>query len=267
MKRLAFVLLFVAGSCSGIFEDREDCPSRIWFDLVEDRGLLHDERIAYVVQNVSGVREAAGETILEDMDRDHEISIRKGLVRAFGAVGAGTLWSADGLYRIPEGDECGELYRFLSDVEVREEICRIPVRLEKEFCTIDICLHFATDGPAAPYSVGIRSGWCGCSLSEVRALEGNFNVRAREDGEGHFLCRVPRQGDDGMMMDLYPKDGPAEGEPSESIRIGRIISGLEGFSWEDESLQDISLEFDFTKGLVTISVNGWDVVRKFNVTI
>ena len=263
------LLLSLAASCTGIFEDRDSCPSRIYLDLEEDRGLDHRSHLSYVIQDVGGVEEASGEATLGELGVDYTVKVPKGHLYVFGSVGAESARISSNLYIIPGGSDCGTIYHFLSEADAYGETCRIPVSLNKEFSTLDISFAPDDDSGANPYEIGIRSNWCGMDLSTGMPLRGLFHTFPEELFEGHFSCRVPRQGSRGLMLDIYVKEstGVFDHGLIDSIDLWKIIDSIEGFSWQDESLQDISIVLDISRSQVTATVGQWETVQSLTITI
>lgn len=272
MKRLAIIetlLLSLAASCTGIFEDRDACPSRIFLDLEEDRGLDHRSHLSYVIQDAGGEEEATGETTLGELGEQYTVKVPKGHLYAFGTVGAESARVSSFLYIIPGGSDCGPLYHFFSQADAYGESCRIPVRLNKEFSVLDISFAPEDGERVNPYGIGIRSNWCGMDLSTGKPLRGLFHTFPEEMYEGHFTCRIPRQGGRGLMLDLYAKEGTGGFDKGliDSIDLWRLVDAIEGFSWQDESLQDISIVLDISRSQVTATVGQWEIVQSLTITI
>jgi hypothetical protein len=91
---------------------------------------------------------------------------------------------------------------------------------------------------------------CGFDL-DGNILQGSLRLPFRQEGGG-FCCRVPRQGDSSLRLELYRGEALARSFP-----IGKIIEES-GYDWTAEDLEDVDIRLDYQDTGVNFTVNGWE---------
>ena len=122
---------------------------------------------------------------------------------AVSAVG-GALAEGDGRVRIPVGEEAQPLYLFYADVPTLAEQVTLPVRLRKQFCTLELAFS-GPPGYGPPFEVGVEGnidGW----LRDGGPAPGDFSHRILPGADGRAVLRLPRQGDDSLLMHIIFSD-------------------------------------------------------------
>ena len=214
---LPFLLL---PSCS-IKEDWAACPCALTVELT---GLP----VRPVVLGVAG----AGYSLTEIVQADTVLvlPVPKGEV-AVSAVG-GALAEGDGSVRIPEGEEAPPLYLFYAEVSTVAEQVVLPVLLHKQFCGLEL-LFSGPSGYGPPFEVeveGAVGGW----LPDGSPSPGPFSRRLLPGPDGRATLRLPRPGDDSLLMHIVFSDRIVR-----TFALGSYIAAS-GYDWTAPDLDDLT---------------------------
>ena len=235
---LRFLLpLLLVPSCS-IKEDRAACPCALTVELA---GLP----VRPVFLNVAG--EGYSFTEVVHADTVLVLSVPKGEM-AVSAVG-GALAEGDGSVRIPEGEEAPSLYLFHSVVSADAEQVVLPVSLHKQYCTLEL-LFKGPSGFAPPFEVAVEGFWSGWEPDGSPA-PGPFSRRLLPGSDGRAALRLPRQGDDSLLMHIVFSD-----QVVRTFALGSYIAAA-GYDWFAPDLEDLTLTVDISLTSVTISSDLW----------
>ena len=234
--RILLSLLLVP-SCS-VKENRTACPCRLTLELA---GLP----VRPVVLNVVG--EGVSLTEVVHADTVLVLPVPKGEV-AVSAVG-GALAEGDGSVRIPKGEEAPPLYLFHADVSTDAEQVVLPVELHKQFCALELRFK-GPPGYGPPFEVaveGFYDGW----KPDGSPAPGPFSRRLLPGSDGRAILRLPRQGDDPLLMHIVFSD-----QVVRTFALGSYISAT-GYDWAAQNLEDLTLTVDISLTSVTISSDLW----------
>ena len=248
LRLLPPVLLLLLPSCS-VKEDRTACPCALDLELT---GLP----VAPVILGVTG----EGYAFTEVVHRDTVIvlPVPKGEL-AVSAVG-GALPEGDGSVRILPGEEAPPLYLFHADVSASSsEQMILPVRLRKQFCSLE--LRFTgPPGYGPPFEVeveGFYDGW----MPDGQPSAGPFSRRLLPGSDGIAVLRLPRQGNDSLLMHIVFSDRVVR-----TFALGSYIAAS-GFDWSAPDLADLSLQVDISLTSVTVSTDLWSHTEDLEVWI
>ena len=189
---------------------------------------------------------------------EYRAVVERGNVTALVRSPAELPFSAGQETRIPEGEDCPEFRLFAGNYEIRGEMLRDSVRMHKSYCTLDLRVT-SRDG-SAPYSFTVQGGWCGYDAAG-RALSGLFRCRLRPDPEGRGSLRLPRQGDDSLLLDLVGEDGVLR-----SFALGEYLRES-GYDWTAEDLEDAGIVIDYARTSVTLVIGNWSKTLPFDMII
>ena len=231
------VPLLLLPSCS-IKENRTECPCALTLELT---GLP----VRPVVLGVAG--EGYSFTEVVHADTILVLPVPKGEL-AVSAVG-GALAEEDGSVRIPEGEEAPPLYLFNADVSAGEEQVVLPVLLHKQFCTLEL-LFSSPPGYGPPFEVAIEGFYCGWQPDGSPA-PGAFSRRLLPGSDGSSVLRLPRQGDDSLLIHIVFSDRIVR-----TFALGSYIVAS-GYDWSALDLEDLTLHVDISVTSVTISTDLW----------
>ena len=150
----------------------------------------------------------------------------------------------DGCLRIEEGKDCPPVYYYKTVLDTRCNSLRDTIQLHKNYCRI----NFGGD-VSQSFTYVLAGSSCGFDL-EGNVLQGSFRSSVRQEG-ADFCCRVPRQGDPSLCLELY-----RGGELARRFPIGEIIAES-GYDWTAEDLEDIDIQLDYRDTGVNFTVDGW----------
>ena len=236
LLRILLPLLLIP-SCS-VKENRAVCPCGLTLELA---GLP----VRPVVLSVVG--EGYSWTEVVHADTALVLPVPKGEV-AVSAVG-GALAEGDGSVRIPEGEEAPPLYLYHADVSTEAEQVVLPVVLHKQFCTL--ALRFkGPPGYGPPFEVAV-AGFYGGWRPDGSPAPGPFSRRLLPGSDGGAVLRLPRQGDDSLLMHIVFSD-----QVVRTFALGSYIAAA-GYDWSAPDLEDLTLTVDISLTSVTISSDLW----------
>ena len=234
--RLLLPALLLA-SCS-VKEDRSACPCALSLEL---SGLP----VSPVVLDVTG--EGFAHTEVVHADTVLVLSVPKGNL-AVSAVGV-ALADGDGSVRIPFGEEAPPLYLFYADVPAFAERITLPVVLRKQFCALSLVFS-GPPGYGPPFEVEVEGGVDGW-LRDGSPSPGHFSRRLLPGDDGKAVLRLPRQGDDSLLMHIVFSDRIVR-----TFALGSYIAAS-GYDWTAPDLEDLTLQVDISLTSVTISTDLW----------
>ena len=238
-ERFLWILLplLLVPSCS-VKENRAVCPCGLTLELA---GLP----VRPVVLSVAG--EGYSWTEVVHADTVLVLPVPKGKVTV-SAVG-GALAEGDGSVRIPEGEEAPPLYLFHADVSTDAEQVVLPVLLHKQFCTLELTFKGPPDY-APPFEAAVE-GFYGGWASDGCPAPGPFSRRLLPGSDGRAGLRLPRQGDDSLLMHIVFSD-----QVVRTFALGSYIAAA-GYDWTAPDLEDLALQMDISLTSVTISSDLW----------
>ena len=180
-----------------------------------------------------------------DGDPSCTVQVPRERIRLVAVSGAeGRFTAAQGLMT-EEGEQYPPVYYYRSVLDSRCESLRDTIHLHKNH----VCINIYDGNSSGSFSYCIVGGVCGFG-PDGQILPGPFSSRA-EPGAGGVFCRVPRQADASLRLDVYQGSQLARSFP-----IGEIIAES-GYDWTAEDLEDIDLTLDYTATDVTFTINGW----------
>ena len=159
------------------------------------------------------------------------------------------LAEGDGSVRIPEGEEAPPLYLFHADVSTDAEQVVLPVTLHKQFCSLEMRFK-GPSGYGPPFEVAVE-GFYGGWEPDGSPAPGSFSRRLLPGADGRAVLRLPRQGDDSLLMHIVFSD-----QVVRTFALGSYIAAA-GYDWNAPDLEDLSLQVDISLTSVTISTDLW----------
>ena len=241
------VPLLLLSSCS-IKENRAACPCALTLELT---GLP----VRPVVLGVAG--EGFSFTEVIHADTVLVLPVPKGAV-AVSAVG-GALADGDGSVWIPPGEEAPSLYLFHADVSTAAEQVILPITLHKQFCTLEL-IFSGPPGYGPPFEVAVEGAYGGWQ-PDGSPLSGPFSKRLLPGADGRAVLRLPRQGDDSLLMHIVFSD-----QVVRTFALGSYIAAS-GYDWSAPDLDDLTLNVDISLTSVTISTDLWSRTEEIELFI
>ena len=256
MKRISIFLVaifLILCSCS-VKEDRDECPCWLQIDLstcshYADRISLKgwtDDRSIFGVQVVE-----------EDFSPPHEEEVPRSMVHYSAASGLDAGMNSGLSVIIPEGEQSDRLYAYRADVAAYGESAYDKVSLHKQYAAVAI----KVDDSKNDYSVVVKSRWNGLDLATLKPITGAFRFSPDKTEDGVWYFRLPRQGDDALVMDIISEDGYTH-----PYNLGEDILKA-GYDWAAEDLDDIMLGIDYVTGKISIEIIPWENGLVYDETI
>ena len=247
--RLLGILLpvLLLSSCS-VKENRAKCPCALTLELT---GLP----VRPVVLGVAGEGYAFSEVV--HADTVLVLPVPKGELTV-SAVG-GTLAEGDGSVRIPEGEEAPPLYLFYAPISTSFEQLVLPVALHKQYCTLELVFK-GPPGYEPPFEVAVE-GFYGGWQPDGSPAPGSFSRRLLPGSDGHAILRLPRQGDDSLLMHIVFSDNIVR-----TFALGSYIAAS-GYDWTAPDLSDLTLNVDISLTSVTLSTDLWSTTEEIELFI
>lgn len=249
-------------SCrSLVLEDRTPCPSFLFFHVEDTGGLPMDDEVVVEVRETVGMNVLASDKVsFETMDsRSYFMEVVKSReILATGLSGVdkasrnGTQWT------VGEGMEWDRIYRFSEKAPAEGEETHISEWMKKEHSVVTVRFNSA-DGEF-PYYVVAKGRTCGLDMVSGKPVPGGFSFTPEEKENGVFSFTVPRQSDRSLALELWAKPGNTsllEEGRLDTIVLWDALSKIPGFSWDLENLMDISVDIDYVRSQVTVTVNDW----------
>ena len=242
---ISLSLLFI--KCS-IKENRAACPCALTLELT---GLP----VSPVVLGVAGSEYSFTEVI--HADTVIMLPVPKGELTVT-AVG-GALAEGDGSVRIPVGEEAPPLYLFHADVSTEADQVILPVLLHKHYCSLELVFS-GPPGYGPPFEVSVEGFYAGWS-ADGTPLPGLFSRRLHPASDGRTVLRLPRQGDDSLLMHIVFSDRIVR-----TFALGSYIAAS-GYDWAALDLEDLTLNVDISLTSVTVSTDLWSRTEEMEVWI
>lgn len=238
------VLLPLLASCS-VKEDRDECPCWLQIDLstcshYADRVSLKGWTSSSPVFGV--------QVLSEDFSSSHEEEVPRTMVSYCATSGLDDSRSSGMLVIVPEGMQSDRLYAYRADVQAFGETAYDKVSLHKQYAAVAVKI----DDSDNDYSVTVKSRWNGLDLVSLKPVAGSFRFAPERNEEKVWYFRLPRQGDDSLIMEITGANGYTY-----PYDLGRLIRES-GYDWAAEDLDDIMIGVDYHSGQTTIKVIPWE---------
>ena len=269
------VAITVCSCQSPIREDRSGCPATLFFEFLDSQGLGPTELMYLEASPVlGGSGKVTDTTTVGAMsDKTYSLQVRRSdAVSIYGMACFGNShiiresgWVVD---QQQDGDR---LYRFSAKASGMDESAIIPVEMTKEHC----CIHVTfvdfdrqLNQGRFPFRVVVTANTCGIDLHDGTPVIGLFHYSPPEKLSGEFQFTVPRQGDQSLKLELWDFEADEDTDkPLDSILLWNLLKQVEGFSWDLKNLPDISLEINYIRSEVTLSISDWQNETTINYAI
>ena len=249
---------FAAVTACSVKEDRGDCPCWLEIDL-SGCGHYADE---VQLKGWTSQKNVLGANVLgEDFMTLYEAEVPRGTVDYVACGGTGESRMTGMTMTIPEGEQCGPLFAYRTSLITECETVTDKVHLHKQYAAVHLGFERADGMTATATDVTVRGDWCGMDLRDLSPVKGTFSYAPEADSDGLWTFRLPRQGDDGLLLDVY-----SEGTLLDSIKLGEVIAKT-GYDWTAEDLADIWIGVDWARGEISVRVEGWSEGSVYTVTI
>lgn len=259
--------LFLPSSCS-VLEDREDCPCRLRVEVRKRCRLTPEREVQLCLRSeASHISREESHSLSELQGYNVELRVPKGTVRADGFVGLGHCQRDEDFLLIPYGMDADSLYWVSGTVEAQGETAVLPLRIRKEHVRFRL-QFFHEEKETYPFYPVIRSSTAGFCLTDGSPVAGPFRCTPEETDPGCFDTILPRQlYPEDLVLEIRRKGEAPESPPLTEIPLGRLISGSGAFSWEDEDLKDLLIQFDYANAGMTLQVTDWELGQEITCII
>ena len=238
------VLLPLLAACS-VKEDRDVCPCWLQIDL--STCSHYADRVA--LKGWTSSSPVFGVQVLgEDFSTAHEEEVPRTMVSYCATSGLDASRNSGMSVIVPEGNQSDRLYAYRADVPAFGETAYDKVSLHKQYAAVAIKI----DDASTDYSVKVRGGWNGLDLVTLKPLAGAFEFVPEKTEDRVWYFRLPRQGDDSLVMDITDRSGYTY-----PYDLGALIRES-GYDWDAEDLDDIMIGVDYHTGQMTIRVIPWE---------
>lgn len=262
MFRILKILLFLpALTCCSIKENRDDC--RAWLSICSD-GNIADDFSGRLLFNISG----SGKNLIDRSHRNFEQFIsrnavfevpRREQICAIAFGGIRKMLVKDSTLTIAMGNACDSLYRLQGSALIPGEEYVLASGITKEFATCSIKLVSSENSRY----IRLKGNIDGYNLYDGRPHPGVFLVRPVFDGKSSFTCRIPRQIDGSLELELCRSE---DDSLIHSFPIGKTILEM-NYDWKANNLKDIKLSIDFVESRISVTVAEWTVSMNVKLNI
>lgn len=277
--RPIFILLPVAAlsgtltSCSSIFEDRTECPCRLYVDL--DKSPERPVCDLFVWnEETTALKETAD---ARDYNDQYPFcrGVRKNIYDISAAAGCRNNYLEGRTLLLKPGTQCDSLWAYCSrNLDCTGESAYDTVRLHKQYAAVLMALKI-NEIEDFPYHIVLKSDAKGIDLCNVKEpILGTFGPKNSERSDGEYdaafslplelpasgECRFNLQrhgrGSLNIRIELFDKNGSFY----MGYNLGEEIN-RSGYDWTEDDLKDIRIDIDFSRQEIkNIVVTPWDHV-------
>ena len=243
------VLFLVVASCN-VKEDRDNCPCRLEL-------FFSDRHLPAVICLDSGEKQLVDTVWKAGV---YSVDVPRGQLRLNAYSGDGGCFRpGDGFY-VREGQECPPVYMCSSILYADRMHMMDTVSLHKIFCKITLKVRTEDGIRKYAWKLALNGGVCGYDV-EGNPVRGPFSFVARMTEDMEYVCSVPRQLDNSMVLEI--RDEP---DVLRSFAVGEFIAES-GYDWSRPDLEDIVMEINYSRTGVTFNVSDWRRTVDFDVII
>ena len=195
----------------------------------------------------------------EDYGSLYEAEVPRGAVTYSACTGMDAGRQSGMQVLIPEGCGSDRIFAYNATIITEGETAYDKVRLHKQFAAVTMSFD-AVDGMAVSgLGTEIVGRWQGIDLRDLSPVSGVFRTSPERDGDGNWTFRLPRQGDNSLILNVY-----SEVALIDSIKIGETIAKT-GYDWTAQDLDDIWIGVDWARGEISVRVEEWDEGKVYDI--
>lgn len=249
-----------------VLEDRRDCPSFLFFDILNAPGdfASYEQVYTNLYSHPQGqVMDEARTSVQDIRERLFFFSVRgTDAVKGFGLIGEEGLLAEGADWRAPLGSNYTPLFRYSYLAQVQEESFVVPVEFTKEYAKISIQFvgveTFVSSGGRFPFDLTVRGNTCGIDAFSGVPLRGGFEYSPPEEGIGHFEFLLPRQADRDLILEMRGRAFISEHAGLQhAFNLYDLLLQEGNVTWTEKNLPDVFLEIDYEEFSVNVSVFPW----------
>ena len=264
--------LMLAGlsSCrSLVFEDRMECPSFVFFDIVDLNSLPESQKVSVEVRTDPDGLKLASDTLTFGRlgSRDYYLEVTKSTkIVASGISGVRTASQDGSQWTVATGSQWDPVYVFSAWADAMGEETHVPVVMRKEHSVVTV--RFISVDSVFPYYVVAKSNTVGLNTASGEPVKGLFRYTPVESAPGVFQFTVPRQGDYSLSLEMWAKPGvSSESGKVDEVLLWSALERIQDFSWSAVNLPDITVDLDYVRSMMTVIVNDWKEEVNLDYTI
>lgn len=243
---LLALLIQVLPSCS-IKENREGCPCTLTLDLSRCP-------IGQTVTIIGGSPDHAfSRTVKVSKDSTSiKQSVSKGEVHICAYSGIAEMVPFNDVLTILTGKESDRILMSTYDILCKGESAVDTLRLHKQYAEITVRFTDSVD-EVFPYEILAKGSISGIDIVSLAPTYGQFEFKPTAEGEfgREFRFRVPRQKGNSLTLEIWQGDRFLS-----TINLGEEIN-KNGFNWNKEDLDDISIEMNYSHSEMNIQIIDW----------
>lgn len=249
MKRRTWLFLIATVLCleaCSIKEDRTPCPC--W--LTEDLSECYGSDSPLYLSAWKG-----GKLYLEGVEArlfpaGFEKKVPRDIIEVSAVRGIRESFLDGQRLLIPGGSQADSIFAYTCVVDARGESAYDLIMLHKQYANVIVDVEELDEKMARRMKVSGKS--CGMDILSLKPIEGAFRCTPTFVRPGRCIFRVPRQTDGSLSLEIADKDGTTK-----AFAIGEDII-RNGYSWDEEDLQDIHIALDYLQTMMTITVLNWE---------
>lgn len=258
-KPYLLIFLFAMSSCS-VHEDRSDCPSNLSLEFssvyetiekYEQEDISNIDVFSKVLLLLKGEDGLVSLDTLENYPTKHESRLPRMKYDFFLICGDFSFFDLKEGLKIPLGAESPKIYLSHDSLNLNEEEVIYNAKFWKAYS--DVCIRIKSKFIIQDYgfTINLVGNSVGYDLFG-NAIEGKFKAPCRKDLNGLFHCRVPRQLDKSLKMEIV-SDSESKGEILRIFALGEFLAEL-GYDWTLDSLLDVYVEVDYALSTLQVDV-------------
>lgn len=234
-------------SCS-VKEDRDGCPCVLTIDL---RGCTEwkDELSLKgwnATKTLFGISARAG-----DYPGGLEVQVPKGSISYFAHSPLPDSRKEGKNVYVREGHQADSLYAYRTTLSVSGDRAYDKVTMHKQFATLNVTFGSGAEAVQWVDSISVMAEFNGIDLETFRPVKGRY-VSGTGLVNSQLSVRIPRQGDGELTLELF-----REGKSLETVDLAEILRKKD-YSWDDEDLEDIWIDFNGESISIAIGLSSWE---------
>lgn len=260
---LATLLLNFSLSGCSVKEDRDSCPCLLVLNMegIEKR---EGEELLISISSENGFL-YKDTLLLSRLPDKYSLEVPRGnlLLACFSPLGSvsdetGQKFHGN-LISIKEGEDCPEIRMCCRLINTYSDTVHDTLRLYKNYCRLRLSFK-GEEGATPSFNFKVEGKVSGYNAFG-EPVEGGFSARMKAEGKGRFSLNLPRQKDNSLSLSLM--DGL---EVVRVMALGAYIQAS-GYDWASPDLEDIEMELDLARTLLTLKIDNWTQEIPFEILI
>ena len=254
--------LLLAGTACTVVESRRPCPCWITINLDHFGELKNYEDVLTGILTSSRLIENETVSLTDYVSQPYEKELKERVTTTVSAASGfeAMTMRSDSLVS-DRGAEVSRLWTASLTRDCRDDLEYFELEPHKDYATITFVILGIVSADEFDYDMRVRANWNGVRLRDRKPVEGAYVAYPRPLEAGvMFEVRVPRQGDDEMVLDLLvPRSdrGYTLDDRVEVIPLGQRLKS-QGFSWDKEDLDDAVVTIDLARLNAGVIVGDWN---------